>query len=70
MKPPNEASLAECGKGQNIQRDLIQDVKRIQRFGIQVQGGFIVGFDNDDTEIFNRLVELIQESGIAIAYPA
>jgi radical SAM superfamily enzyme YgiQ (UPF0313 family) len=67
IETPNEASLAECGKGQNIHRDLIRDVKRIQRFGIQVQGGFIVGFDNDDTGIFTRLVEFIQESGIATA---
>ncbi len=67
IETPNEASLAECGKGQNIHRDLIRDVKRIQRFGIQVQGGFIVGFDNDDPDIFSRLVEFIQKSGIATA---
>jgi radical SAM superfamily enzyme YgiQ (UPF0313 family) len=67
IETPNEASLAECGKGQNIHRDLIQDVKRIQRYGIQVQAGFIVGFDNDDPDIFSRLVEFIQKSGIATA---
>lgn len=67
IETPNEASLAECGKGQNIHRDLIRDVKRIQRFGIQVQGGFIVGFDHDDPDIFSRLVEFIQKSGIATA---
>ncbi len=67
IESPNEASLAECGKGQNTHRDLIQDVKRIQRFGIQVQGGFIVGFDSDDTGIFTSIVEFIQKSGIATA---
>ncbi|WP_233248448.1 B12-binding domain-containing radical SAM protein [Desulfonatronum sp. SC1] len=67
IETPNEASLSECGKGQNICRDLIRDVKRIQRFGIQVQGGFIVGFDNDEPTIFNRLVEFIQQSGITTA---
>lgn len=67
IETPNEASLTECGKGQNTRRDLIRDVKRIQRFGIQVQGGFIVGFDNDDLDIFSRLVEFIQQSGITTA---
>jgi radical SAM superfamily enzyme YgiQ (UPF0313 family) len=67
IETPNEASLAECGKGQNICRDLIRDVKRIQRFGIQVQGGFIVGFDNDEPAIFSRLVDFIQQSGITTA---
>jgi radical SAM superfamily enzyme YgiQ (UPF0313 family) len=67
IETPNEASLAECGKGQNIRRDLIRDVKRIQRFGIQVQGGFIVGFDHDEPAIFNRLVDFIQQSGITTA---
>ncbi|MGM0610640.1 MAG: B12-binding domain-containing radical SAM protein [Thermodesulfobacteriota bacterium] len=67
IESPNEASLAECGKGQNTHRDLIRDVKRIQRFGIQVQGGFIVGFDNDDTGVFTSIVEFIQKSGIATA---
>jgi radical SAM superfamily enzyme YgiQ (UPF0313 family) len=67
IESPNEASLAECGKGQNTHRDLIQDVKRIQGFGIQVQGGFIVGFDSDDPGIFTSIVEFIQKSGIATA---
>lgn len=67
IESPNEASLAECGKGQNTHRDMIQDVKRIQRFGIQVQGGFIVGFDSDDTGVFTSIVEFIQKSGIATA---
>jgi radical SAM superfamily enzyme YgiQ (UPF0313 family) len=67
IETPNEKSLAQCGKGQNLHRDLIQDVKRIQRGGIQVQGGFIVGFDQDDSDIFSRLVEFIQKSGIVTA---
>ena len=67
VETPDERSLAECNKRQNQGRDLIADVKRIQRAGLQVQGGFIVGFDSDTPTIFRRQVEVIQKSGIVTA---
>jgi radical SAM superfamily enzyme YgiQ (UPF0313 family) len=67
IETPNEASLAECGKSLNVNRDMIADVERIQRAGLQVQGGFIVGFDHDTPAIFQRLIGFIQESGIVTA---
>jgi radical SAM superfamily enzyme YgiQ (UPF0313 family) len=63
----NEESLAECNKLQNKNRDLLQCIQKIQKFGLQVQGGFIVGFDHDNAAIFNKLVDFIQESGIVTA---
>ncbi len=54
-------------KVQNKNRDLISSVKKIQQYGFEVQGGFIVGFDNDKPNIFNRMVSFIQESGIVTA---
>ena len=67
IETPEEASLSECNKHQNQSRDLIADVKRIQHAGLQVQGGFIVGFDNDSATIFQRQVDFIQKSGIVTA---
>jgi radical SAM superfamily enzyme YgiQ (UPF0313 family) len=67
IETPDEDSLAECSKNQNKNRDLVADVKRIQRAGLQVQGGFIVGFDNDTPSIFQRQIDFIQTSGIVSA---
>ena len=67
IESPNEESLAECGKFQNRNRNLIESVKKIQRAGLEVQAGFIVGFDKDPALIFERLISFIQESGIATA---
>lgn len=67
IETPSEESLAECHKKQNIHRDLIADIKRIQRAGIEVQAGFIVGFDSDTSTIFQRQIDFIQKSGIVVA---
>ncbi len=67
IETPDEKSLTECKKAQNKNRDLISCIKKIQHFGLEVQGGFIVGFDSDNPTIFNRMVEFIQESGIVTA---
>jgi len=67
IESPNEESLVECNKSQNRNRDLISSVKKIQQAGLEVQGGFIVGFDNDPPSIFEKLTSFIQESGIVTA---
>lgn len=67
IESPNEKSLIECHKPQNTNRDLIASVRKIQQFGMEVQGGFIVGFDNDHPKIFEELTNFIQQSGIVTA---
>jgi len=67
IETPDEVSLRECHKLQNTKRNLLESVKRLQRRGLQVMGGFIVGFDNDTTSIFQRQIAFIQKSGIVTA---
>lgn len=67
IETPDEDSLVECSKIQNRNRDLVASVRRLQRAGLEVQGGFIVGFDSDKPSIFERQIAFIQESGIVTA---
>ena len=67
IETPHEESLAECNKLQNKGRDLVAEVKKIQNCGLQVQGGFIVGFDSDPLSIFRSQINFIQKSGIVTA---
>jgi radical SAM superfamily enzyme YgiQ (UPF0313 family) len=67
IESPNEESLKECRKIPNKDRNLIASVHTLQDAGLQVQGGFIVGFDNDPPSIFDTLIQFIQESGIVVA---
>jgi radical SAM superfamily enzyme YgiQ (UPF0313 family) len=67
IETPVEASLKEAQKPQNTRRSLLESVRRIQSYGLEVMAGFIVGFDNDPDDIFDRQVEFIQESAIPLA---
>jgi radical SAM superfamily enzyme YgiQ (UPF0313 family) len=67
IESPDEGSLSECHKYQNKNRNLLESVKVIQRAGLQVHGGFIVGFDSDTQSIFQKQIDFIQKSGIVTA---
>ena len=67
IETPEEKSLQECNKKQNKNRDLLRSIKKIQHAGLQVSGGFIVGFDNDSPTVFQKQIDFIQQSGIVSA---
>ena len=67
IESPDLNSLQECHKVQNLKRDLLASVRRIQQTGLEVTGGFIVGFDNDSPSIFKQQIDFIQKSRIITA---
>jgi radical SAM superfamily enzyme YgiQ (UPF0313 family) len=67
IETPSVESLKECHKGQNAGADLVEVVTTIHSFGMEVLGGFIVGFDSDGPGIFDSQVEFIQKTGVVVA---
>lgn len=67
IETPDQDTLARTQKRQNLKGNIVDDIKKIQAAGIEVTGGFIVGFDSDKEDIFERQLEFIQEAGIPVA---
>jgi radical SAM superfamily enzyme YgiQ (UPF0313 family) len=67
IETPDESGLIASNKLQNTRRSMLDSVATIHSYGMQVMGGFILGFDTDREDIFDRMVDFIQKSGIPIA---
>jgi radical SAM superfamily enzyme YgiQ (UPF0313 family) len=67
LETPVEEGLKECGKAQNLRRSLSESVATIHDHGLAVMGGFIIGFDSDPPDVFQRQVNFIQKNGIVTA---
>ncbi len=67
LETPDEGTLAAVGKAQNLRSDMLTGVHRIQARGMEVSGGFILGFDSDPEDIFDRQIDFIQSAGIPTA---
>jgi radical SAM superfamily enzyme YgiQ (UPF0313 family) len=70
IETPRTSSLQETMKFQNVRRDLLGEVERIQRHGIAVYSGLVVGFDHDDLGIFEEQVKFINDAKIPIPLPS
>jgi len=64
VETPNRESLAEAGKSINLRKPMIDRIRRIQSYSMQVVAGMIVGFDHDDASIFDEQVKFLEEAGI------
>lgn len=67
IETPVVESLKETTKFQNLRQDLLTSVRRIQSYGIEVMAGFIVGFDQDPPDVFDRQIQFIRESAIPLS---
>lgn len=67
IETPVSESLKETKKLQNTRSDLLDSVRKIQGYGMEVMAGFIIGFDNDPEDIFERQINFIRESAIPLA---
>jgi len=67
IETPDEKTLAFTRKGQNLKSGLMESILKIQKRGIEVAGGFILGFDTDPPDIFDRQIDFIQLAGIPTA---
>ncbi len=67
IETPDYKTLEHTQKYQNVKADILGSVKVIQEKGIEVLGGFILGFDTDPENIFDLQIEFIQRAGISIA---
>ena len=64
LETPNEDSLRETNKHQNVKNDMLDSVRRFQEHGIQVVSGSMVGFDHDGLDIFRRQVRFFASAGV------
>jgi radical SAM superfamily enzyme YgiQ (UPF0313 family) len=67
IESPDEESLKEIKKFQNIRQDMLSSVRKIYSYGIEILAGFIIGFDNDTMKTFDRQYQFIMDSGIQAA---
>jgi len=67
IETPDRDALARAGKTQNLKSDMLASVRAIQAKGMEVSGGFILGFDEDKEDIFDRQIRFIQDAGIPTA---
>nr|WP_320131750.1 radical SAM protein [uncultured Holophaga sp.] len=67
IETPDAETLAAVGKKQNLRTDLRAAVHRLQSWGLEVTAGFIVGFDHDQEDIFDRQLRFIREAAIPTA---
>ena len=67
IETPDRCTLEATGKRQNLRSDMLSSVRKIQAKGMEVAGGFILGFDTDPEDIFDRQIGFIQDAAIPVA---
>ena len=67
IETTDPVALRDAHKRPNLNRDLIESVRKIQRAGIFVNGGFIIGFDTETASVQDAVVESVESAAMPIA---
>jgi radical SAM superfamily enzyme YgiQ (UPF0313 family) len=67
VESPRKASLAETHKTQNERIDMVEAIHKIHSYNMFVSAGMIVGFDQDDVDIFDEQYDFLQKADIPVA---
>jgi radical SAM superfamily enzyme YgiQ (UPF0313 family) len=67
IETPSQEALRETKKFQNLDRDMAEQVGDLLGRGLEIRAGFILGFDNDGEDIFERMVEFIERAALPSA---
>ncbi|MBI4509874.1 MAG: B12-binding domain-containing radical SAM protein [Deltaproteobacteria bacterium] len=67
IETPSASALEEVGKRQNLRVDLEEAVLSLTRVGLEVMGGFVVGFDSDGPQAFDAQRNFLVNSPIPLA---
>ncbi len=67
IETPEDDILKLVNKKQNINRSIVESINKIYSYGMIVNGGFIIGFDNESDQTAEKMIQCIQDSGICIA---
>lgn len=64
IETPETASLNDVGKKQNVRRDPVEVVRRFASYGIKASAGFMIGFDHDKRDIFDKMTRFVSALNI------
>jgi len=67
IESPEDDILEKANKKINMNRSVVEATRKLGSYGMVVNGGFIIGFDNESDQTTNRMIECIQDSGICVA---
>jgi radical SAM superfamily enzyme YgiQ (UPF0313 family) len=67
IESPEDDVLEKANKKINMNRSIVEATRKISSYGMVVNGGFIIGFDNESDQTVKKMIECIQESGICVA---
>ncbi len=67
IETPEETALIQTNKTANVNKPVTETIKKINSYGMIVNAGFIIGFDDESDQIAENMIRCIQDSGIAMA---